>query len=147
MAAVRSAIASRQPGVDLIHHTDRGRQYGGCEYRRVLERAGMRQSMSRADECYHNAFMESCFGTLKRELEMECYGNEPIAGKEIGEYTRYYNSRRRHSALDYMTPEEFEDTRQVSAEPKGAGRRRPKSTSNLAQKTEKTSGTPTGDEL
>ena len=111
LAALRSAIASRQPGVDLIHHTDRGGQYAGSEYRLVLKRARMQQSMSRADDCYDNAFMESCFGTLTRELEMECYDNEPIARKEIGEYTRYYNTRRRHSSLGYMTPEEFEDAR------------------------------------
>jgi transposase InsO family protein len=108
LAALRSAIASRQPGVNLIHHTDRGGQYAGNAYRRVLQRARMQQSMSRADDCYDNAFMESCFGSIKRELEMECYDNEPIARKEIGDYTCYYNTRRRHSSLDYMTPEEFE---------------------------------------
>jgi len=111
LATLRSAIAFRQPGVELIHHTDRGGQYAGNEYRRVLERARMRQSMSRADNCYDNAFMESCFGTVKRELEMERYENEPIARKEIFGYIRYYNTRRRHSALGYMTPEEFEDIR------------------------------------
>ncbi len=111
LAALRSGIAFRQPGVDLIHHTDRGGQYAGKEYRRVLERARMRQSMSRADNCYDNAFMESCFGTIKRELEMERYENEAIARKEISGYIRYYNTRRRHSALGYLTPEEFEDIR------------------------------------
>jgi putative transposase len=111
LAALRSAIASRQPGVDLIHHTDRGGQYAGNKYRRVLERARMRQSMSRADNCYDNAFMESCFGTVKRELEMECYESEAIARKEVFGYIRYYNTRRRHSSLDYLTPEEFEDIR------------------------------------
>ena len=108
LAALRGAIALRQPGVDLIHHSDRGGQYAGNEYRRVLARAGMRQSMSRADTCYDNAFMESCFGTIKTELEMECYENERVARTEIGGYIRYYNTRRRHSALDYRTPDEFE---------------------------------------
>ncbi len=108
LAALREAIALRQPGADLIHHTDRGGQYAGNEYRRVLARAGMRQSMSRADHCYDNAFMESCFGTIKTELEMECYENERGARREIGDHIRYYNTRRRHSALDYRTPEEFE---------------------------------------
>jgi transposase InsO family protein len=111
LAALRSAIALRQPGVDLLHHTDRGGQYAGNEYRRVLARAQMRQSMSRAGDCYDNAFMESCFGTIKRELEMERYENEAVARKEISGYVRYYNTRRRHSALGYLTPEEFEDTR------------------------------------
>ena len=108
LAALRSAIALRGPDADLIHHTDRGGQYAGKRYRRVLQRAEMRQSMSRADTCYDNAFMESCFGTIKTELEMECYENESAARTEIGGYIRYYNTRRRHSALDYQTPEEFE---------------------------------------
>ena len=108
LAALRSAIALRGPGANLIHHTDRGGQYAGKKYRRVLQRAEMLQSMSRADSCYDNAFMESCFGTIKTELEMECYENESVARKEIGQYIRYYNTRRRHSALDYLTPEQFE---------------------------------------
>ena len=81
LATLRTAIALRSPGVDLIHHTDRGGQYAGKEYRRVLQRAAMRQSMSRADSCYDNAFMESCFGTIKTELEMNCYESEPLAPK------------------------------------------------------------------
>ena len=113
LAALRSAIAFRQPGVDLLHHTDRGGQYAGNEYRRVLARARMRQSMSRADNCYDNAFMESCFGTIKRELEMERYASEAFARAEIAGYIRYYNTRRRHSSLDYLTPEEFEHANQA----------------------------------
>jgi len=109
LAALRSAIASRQPAADLIHHTDRGGQYAGRKYRGVLQRARMQQSMSRADNCYDNAFMESCFGTVKRELEMAGYENEPIARTEIFDYIRYYNTRRRHSSLGYLTPAEFED--------------------------------------
>ena len=108
LAALRGAIALRQPGAGLIHHSDRGVQYAGHAYRRVLARAGMRQSMSRAGNCYDNAFMESCFGTIKTELEMESYENQRVAHTEIGGYIRYYNTRRRHSALDYRTPEEFE---------------------------------------
>ena len=54
----------------LIHHSDRGGQYAGKKYREVLQ-GEICQSMSRADSCYDNAFMESCFGTVKTELEME----------------------------------------------------------------------------
>ena len=108
LAALRAAIARRRPQPGLIHHTDRGGQYAGAEYRQTLARAGTSQSMSRADNCYDNAFMESCFGTLKTELEMKPYENDGLARKEVTAYIRYYNTRRRHSALDYRTPEEFE---------------------------------------
>jgi putative transposase len=108
LAALRAAIALRQPPPGLVHHTDRGGQYAGGLYRGLLARARMLQSMSRASDCYDNAFMESCFGTLKTELEMKPYRSEHIARKEIPAYIRYYNTRRRHSALNYMTPEEFE---------------------------------------
>jgi putative transposase len=108
LAALRAAIVLRQPPPGLIHHTDRGGQYAGAQYRKTLARAGMAQSMSRAADCYDNAFMESCFGTLKTELEMEPYPNEHAARKEIPDYIRYYNTRRRHSALGYLTPEVYE---------------------------------------
>jgi len=108
LAALRAAIAVRQPRRGLIHHTDRGGQYAGSEYRKMLARSGISQSMSRADNCYDNAFMESCFGTLKTELEMKAYPNVHVARKEIPNYIRYYNVRRRHSALDYLTPEAYE---------------------------------------
>jgi transposase InsO family protein len=106
--ALHQAIGERQPRAGLIHHTDRGGQYAGQAYRRVLQRAGMRQSMSCADNVYDNAFMESCFGTIKTELEMECYADAQMAQREIGTYIRYYNTRRRHSSLGYRTPVEFE---------------------------------------
>lgn len=108
LTVLRAAIAARQPRPGLIHHTDRGGQYAGGEYRRVLGRARMRQSMSRADNCYDNAFMESCFGTIKTELEMEAYANLGAASEEIHEYLCYYDTKRRHSSLGYLTPYEFE---------------------------------------
>jgi len=115
LAALRAAIALRQPPAGLIHHSDRGGQYAGRAYRGVLARAGVRQSMSRAEDCYDNAFMESCFGTIKTELEMQAYESEWLARAEIGGYIRYYNTRRRHSALGYLTPEAFEEAAAVSS--------------------------------
>jgi len=107
-SALRAAIVSRSPQPGLIHHTDRGGQYAGKEYRKMLCRGRMKQSMSRSNDCYDNAFMESCFGTIKTELEMAPYKNERIAKKEIYEYIRYYNMRRKHSSLNYLSPDEFE---------------------------------------
>jgi len=108
IAALRRAIGERQPRVRLIYHTDRGGQYAGTRHREILRRAEMQQSMSRADNCYDNAFMESCFGTIKMELEMTEYENMPTALKEIRSYVNYYNTQRKHSSLGYLTPAQFE---------------------------------------
>src|SRR5205823_9087403 len=86
LAALREAIATRQPGPGLIHHTDRGGQYAGGEYRGVPGRARMRQGMSRADNVYDNAFLGSWFGTIKTDLEMEAYANLRTAHEEIRDY-------------------------------------------------------------
>jgi transposase InsO family protein len=121
ITALRSAIATRQPPRGLVHHSDRGGQYAGKEYRQLQQRAGAVSSMSRAANCYDNAFMESYIGTVKSELEMVEYEDRLTARKEISEYIAYYNNARIHSAIDYMTPVDFE-IRQT----KKGGRRRPK---------------------
>ena len=108
LAALRLAIHVRQPPAGLIHHTDRGGQYAGTRYRGLLRRADFRQSMNRADNCYDNAFMESCFGTIKTELEMTEYDHRRTAEREIREYLAYYNTDRKHSSLGYLTPNQFE---------------------------------------
>jgi transposase InsO family protein len=107
LAALRQAIRSRQPRPGLVHHTDRGGQYAGCAYRSVLRRSGMRQSMSRADNCYDNAFMESCWGTFKTEMEMTEYESEEQARRAVAEYVNYYRFDRKHSSLGYLTPTQF----------------------------------------
>ncbi len=106
--ALQHAIRCRQPPPDLVHHSDRGGQYAGRAYRGLLRRAAMRQSMSRAANCYDNAFMESCFGTIKTELEMTEYEDMPAARREIASYLAYYNLEHRHSSLEYFSPSTFE---------------------------------------
>jgi transposase InsO family protein len=108
LGALRRAIRERQPRTGVIHHSDRGGQYAGQRYRAMLRRSGMRQSMSAAGNCYDNAFMESCFGTVKTELELVDYASDFEASRELSGYVRYYNVERRHSALGYVSPAEFE---------------------------------------
>lgn len=110
MSTLRRAISDRQPPMAMIHHTDRGGQYASSRYRQMLNRAAMRQSMSRAGDCYDNAFMESCYGTIKTELEMTEYPSWRVATKELSEYIQYYNTERKHSAIGYLTPSQFEAT-------------------------------------
>ena len=106
---LKNAIAIRQPRKRMIHHTDRGGQYAGKKFRAILRRASIRQSMSRAGDCYDNAFMESCFGTIKTELEMTEYNSMQDAEKELAEYFAYYNCDRKHSGIGYQTPIQFEN--------------------------------------
>lgn len=108
LESIRMAIANRNPSPGLIHHSDRGGQYAAKGYRGVLRRAEISQSMSRADNCYDNAFMESCFGTLKNELELDEYQNMRTATKEISQFIDYYNADRKHSSIGYLSPSQFE---------------------------------------
>jgi putative transposase len=108
LGALRRAIRERQPAAGLIHHTDRGGQYASGRYRAVLRRAEFQQSMSAAGNCYDNAFMESCFGTIKTELELVEYRSGAEALRELTSYVRYYNVERLHSSLGYVPPAQFE---------------------------------------
>ncbi len=110
IGSLTDAIAVRQPGCELIHHSDRGGQYAGNRFRQILKRSSIRQSMSRASDCYDNAFMESCFGTIKTELEMTEYETVAEAERELGSYFSYYNQDRKHSSLGYQTPAQLEST-------------------------------------
>ena len=107
LTALKQAIRARQPASGLVHHTDRGGQYAGTAYRAVLRRAAMQQSMSRAANCYDNAFMESCWGTFKTEMEIAEYDSEEHARRAVAEYVDYYRFDRKHSSLGYLTPTQF----------------------------------------
>jgi len=110
--ALQMAIETRQPPPHLIHHTDRGSQYASDDYQALLTQAQMQVSMSRTGNCYDNAPMESCIGTLKTELVHHChYATRAEAKTDIFEYIEvFYNRFRRHSALDYQCPVDFEQS-------------------------------------
>lgn len=108
--ALSMAVERRRPGPGLLHHSDRGVQYACDAYRAFLARHGMTASMSRSGNCYDNAVIESFFGTLKTELvHHEHYATREQARSSIFEYVEvFYNRRRRHSAIGYVSPDAFE---------------------------------------
>ena len=108
--ALRDAVGRQSPVKGLIHHSDRGRQYASYAYQNLLRRYGITPSMSRSANCYDNAYMESFFGTLKTELvHGERYLTRLEARLSIFEYVEvFYNRQRRHSALGYRSPEQYE---------------------------------------
>lgn len=93
-----------------IFHSDRGSQYASAGLRGLLSKAGLRQSMSARANPYHNAWTESFIGTLKTEMLQDgCFENAEDARTEIFEYIEaYYNTLRKHSALGYKSPTQFE---------------------------------------
>jgi putative transposase len=108
--AMKMAIRRRKPKDDLLHHSDRGVQYACADYRSLLAEHGVTASMSRSGDCYDNAVAESFFGTLKCELVHRTrYRTREGARSSLFEWIEcWYNRRRRHSSLGYVSPEAFE---------------------------------------
>ncbi len=108
--ALRMAIWQRKPAKGLLHHSDRGSQYCSSEYQNLLKRHGIVPSMSRKGDCWGNAPMESFFHTLKTELiHHRDYRTRQEAKSDIFNYIElFYNSKKRHSAIGYMSPAGFE---------------------------------------
>ena len=107
--ALRQALLKRS-FKHTIFHSDRGSQYGSTAFRKALAGAGLRQSMSARANPYENAWTESFIGTLKLEMLQDgCFENAKNAQTEIFQYIEgYYNTHRKHSALGYKTPSQFE---------------------------------------
>jgi putative transposase len=112
MSALQRAINLRRPPVGLIHHSDRGSQYCSDDYRRMLRDNGFVASMSGRGNCYDNAMVETVFKTIKSELIWRtAFTTRDQASKAIGHYIEgFYNPRRRHSSLGYVSPVTFEAT-------------------------------------
>ena len=106
--ALLMALRQRKTVRKLIHHSDRGSQYAAGDYRKILQAAAITQSMSRKANCWDNAPMESFFGTLKTELVRQGeYPDRDAARRDLFAYIEaYYNRRRIHSAIGYITPEQ-----------------------------------------
>ncbi len=109
VAAWRMAVINRPINNHIIFHSDRGIQYASHEFRSLLVGKIITQSMSRKGNCWDNAVAESFFKILKSELIFHrYYSNHWYAKNEIFEFIEvWYNRKRRHSYLGYLTPEEF----------------------------------------
>jgi putative transposase len=110
MEALRRAIILRRPPAGLIHHSDRGSQYCSADYRRIIRDHGFIASMSGRGNCYDNAMVETVFKTIKSELIWRtAFTTREQATNAIGQYIEgFYNPRRRHSSLGYISPAAFE---------------------------------------
>jgi putative transposase len=108
LKALGMGLKRRCPGVGLLHHSDQGCTYASEDYQRVLDAHGITCSMSRKGDCYDNAVMEAFFSTVKIELadRFESCGE---AKMQLFDYVEmFYNQRRRHSTIGYVSPAAFE---------------------------------------
>ncbi len=98
-AALQMALLQRQPGADLIHHSDRGSEYASSRYQSLLCEHHIQISMSKKGDCYDNAAIESFWATLKKECaEDGIFPSRDEAKQAVFEYIEvYYNQKRRHS--------------------------------------------------
>jgi len=108
--ALVMALWRRGPAENLLHHSAQGSQYTSDLFQRLLGEYGIECSMSRRGDCWDNAAMESFFSSLKSErIDRRMYRNREEARADVFDYIeRFYNPRRRHSTLGYLSPMEFE---------------------------------------
>jgi putative transposase len=111
LEAVNQALKHRDPGSDMIFHSDQGSQYASDKFRKLLNDHDIKASMSGRGNCYDNAITETFFHTLKTELVyFENYQTREEARLSIFEYIEvFYNRKRRHSAIGYKNPFDFEN--------------------------------------
>jgi transposase InsO family protein len=110
LRALTQALRLRCPAPGLIHHSDRGAQYASTAYQALLRQYGMTSSMSRPRDCWDNAVAESFFATLKTELVTTTrWPTRAAAHRALASWIdRWYNHQRRHAALGYRSPVQYE---------------------------------------
>ena len=115
--ALQQACLLRRTASELVHHSDRGVQYASAEYRALIKSHRFTQSMSRKGNCYDNAMVESFFHTLKVELvHRKKYLTRNEAREDIQKYIAgFYNTERRHSSLDYLSPIQYEQLNKIAS--------------------------------
>ena len=106
--ALDMALRRRCPEAGLLHHSDQGCTYASYEYQKILDAKGILCSMSRRGNCLDNAAMESWNATLKCELGEQFESPADTKTKVFDYIEVFYNQKRRHSALGYMSPAEYE---------------------------------------
>ncbi len=107
--ALRRVLVVRRPAAGLIVHFDLGSQYTSDDFQQLLTRHKAVASMSRKGNCYDNAHAEAFWSRLKTELlDGGAFPDLETAPLELSAYIAYYNLTRRHSALDYRSPNDFE---------------------------------------
>jgi len=113
MDALQMAIWRRRPAPGLLFHSDRGSQYCSADFQNMLKKHKMISSMSRKGNCWDNSMAENFFGSLKTErVFFSNYPTRDEARKDIVDYIEmFYNSRRWHSYLGYVSPKEFEKSK------------------------------------
>jgi putative transposase len=131
--ALGRAVAAKYVKSGAIVHTDRGSQYASDAYLKLIEKHGLLASMSRKENCWDNAWSESVFATIKKELiengEFDLY--EDALAELVDWIDNFYNTERLHSSLGYMSPAEFERHYQKTIRPTADGLKAPRSQARL----------------
>jgi putative transposase len=115
VAALNMALEQRRP-TDVIHHSDQGTQYTSIAFGQRCRQAGVRPSMGSVGDCFDNALCESFFATLECELlDRSRFASQTEARRAVFDFIEgWYNRHRRHSALGYLSPVEFEKIKEAA---------------------------------
>jgi len=116
--ALQMALARRRPGPGLVHHSDQGSQFVSLAFGQQARDAGIAVSMGSRGDCFDNAVAESFFATLKKELirRRSWPTRQELTGEAFDYIETFYNARRRHSTLGYLSPARFEQQRESEHE-------------------------------